>query len=81
MNIFSLHKLPGQVYQAFIHDGRRLYRLLPGRLRLDFWLVFLTQFISALIETCTLLVISLFAVSVAAPETARNNFLIKPLWP
>jgi ABC-type multidrug transport system fused ATPase/permease subunit len=52
---------------------------LPGRLRLDFWLVFITQFISALTETCTLLFISLFAVSVAAPETARSNFLIKPI--
>jgi ABC-type multidrug transport system fused ATPase/permease subunit len=72
-------KLLLTAYQTFIKDGRRLYRLLPPRLRLDFWVVFFIQFISALTETCTLLVISLFAVSVAAPDTARTNALIQPL--
>jgi len=79
MNLFLLHKLPSQVYQAFIKDGRRLYRLLPPPLRRSFWGVFLIQFISALTEICTLLVISLFAVSVAAPEAARANALLQPL--
>ena len=77
MNIFNFRKLPGRVYQAFLQDGRRLYRLLPGRLRLNFWLVFMTQFISALTETFTLLVISFFAVSVAAPEMALNNYIVR----
>jgi len=76
MNLFQL---PQMIYFSFIHDGRRLYRLLPARLRLEFWVLFFTQFISTLVETSTLLVISLFVVSVAAPDTARNNFLIKPL--
>ena len=80
MNLFHFHKLSSQIYYAFIRDGRRLYRLLPRPLRWSFWVVFFTQFISALIETCTLLVISLFAVSVAAPDAARNNSLIKPFW-
>jgi len=79
MNFLSLPKLPRMVYQAFIKDGRRLYRLLPGPLRFDFWVVFSTQFALALVETCALLVISLFAVSIAAPEAARNNALVKPL--
>jgi hypothetical protein len=79
MNFLSLPKLPRIVYQAFIKDGRRLYRLLPPPLRKSFWVVFFIQFISALTETCTLLVISLFAVSVAAPEAARANVLIQPL--
>jgi len=67
------------VYQAFITDGQRIYRLLPRPLQRSFWVVLFIQFIAALTETMTLLVISLFAVSVAAPETARNNFLIQPL--
>jgi len=79
MSLFQIHKLPAQVYQAFIQDGRRLYRLLPSPLRRAFWAVFLIQFISALTEICTLLVISLFAVSVAAPEAARANFIIRRL--
>jgi ABC-type multidrug transport system fused ATPase/permease subunit len=79
MNIFQIHKLPHLVYYTFIQDGRRLYHLLPPPLRKSFWVVFFIQFISALTETCTLLVISLFAVSVAAPEAARNNALIQPL--
>jgi ABC-type multidrug transport system fused ATPase/permease subunit len=78
MNFLSLPKLPRMVYQAFIKDGRRLYRLLPGRLRFDFWAVFSAQFAVALVEICALLVVSLFAVSIAAPEAARNNALIKP---
>jgi len=79
MDFFQIHKLPRMVYSAFIQDGRRLYRLLPPPLRRSFWAVFFIQFVSALTETCTLLVISLFAVSVAAPEAARANFLIRPL--
>ena len=79
MHLLNLPNLPRMIYQAFIKDGRRLYRLLPRPMRRSFWVVFFIQFISALTETLTLLVISLFAVSVAAPEAARNNPLIKPL--
>jgi len=77
MNLWLPHNLPGLVYQAFIHDGRRLYRLLPGSLRRGFWLVFIAQVLSALAETSTLLVISLFALSVAAPEAVLKNFLVR----
>ncbi|MDR2935313.1 MAG: ABC transporter ATP-binding protein/permease [Candidatus Adiutrix sp.] len=78
MNFLSLPKLPRMVYQAFIKDGRRLYRLLPGRLRFGFWAVFFTQFAAAVSEICALLVISLFALSVAAPGAARSNVIIRP---
>jgi ABC-type multidrug transport system fused ATPase/permease subunit len=71
------HKLSLAIYRSFIQDGRRLYRLLPRRLRFEFWIVFFINFILALTETFTLLVISLFAVSVAAPETALNNYIVK----
>jgi len=77
MNIFHLHKLPGQAFQAFIRDGRRLYHLLPGSLRGRFWRVFLVQFFSALTETVTLLAITFFALSVAAPDSVLNNLAIK----
>ena len=77
MNLLSLPRLPHMVYQAFVRDGRRLYLLLPGSLRRGFWVVLVTQVISALNETFTLLIISLFAVSIAAPETALNNFVVR----
>ena len=77
MHFFSLHKLPLSVYRTVIMDGRRLYRLLPSRLRLGFWVVFFIQFVTALIEVSTLFVISIFIVSVAAPDSALNNFALK----
>ncbi|MDR1922648.1 MAG: ABC transporter ATP-binding protein/permease [Candidatus Adiutrix sp.] len=77
MHLILPHKLPGLFYQAFIKDGVRLYRVMPGNLRIRFWFVFVIQFISALTETFTLLVISLFAMSIAAPEAAMNNFMVK----
>jgi len=71
------HKLPSAIYRAFIQDGRKIYQLLPGRLRLDLWRVLFIQIISALVETSTLLVISLFALSLAAPEAAQNNIIVR----
>ncbi|MDR0528241.1 MAG: ABC transporter ATP-binding protein/permease [Zoogloeaceae bacterium] len=62
-----------QIHDAFIRDGKRVYRLLPAPLRRRFWTTLSIQFFSALTETCTLLVISLFAVSIAAPEAALNR--------
>ena len=79
MNILNLPQLPNMFYQAFVRDGRRLYRLLPSPLRRGFWGVFITQLVFALTETFTLLVISLFVVSVTAPEMALNNFMVRGL--
>ena len=74
---FAIPELPRRVYDAFIRDGRRIYSLLPSPLRLSFWGVFFTQLAAALIEAVTLMVISLFAVSVAAPETVLNISIIR----
>ena len=79
MSFFNIQELPIQFYRLFIQDGRRLYRLLPGNLRFSFRAVLCCQFIFALTETFTLLVISLFAVSVAAPQTTLNHFLVRSI--
>jgi ABC-type multidrug transport system fused ATPase/permease subunit len=73
------HKLPSMIWKSFIEDGIRIYRVLTKRLKFSFWCVFVLQFSVALTETFTLLVISLFAMSAANPEAARNHFLVKPM--
>jgi ABC-type multidrug transport system fused ATPase/permease subunit len=84
MNLFRLNRRLFISYRSFFQDSRRLYLLLPGPLRRRFWRVLWLQFFSALTETSTLLVISFFAVSVAAPASALNHFIfqrITSLWP
>ena len=66
-------------YQAFVKDGLRLYKALPNSLKIRYWGIFVIQFLAAVTETFTLLVISLFAMSVAFSEAARNHFMVKPL--
>jgi ABC-type multidrug transport system fused ATPase/permease subunit len=65
-------------WHAFVKDSLRVYAVLPRRLRLSFWFVFVLQIATAVTETLTLLVISLFAMSVASPEAAMNHFLVRP---
>ena len=64
---------------CYIQDGRRIYRLLPGGMRVKFWMIFLAQIMSAFTETCALLGISLFAVSVAALEVLEEKVMPGPL--
>jgi ABC-type multidrug transport system fused ATPase/permease subunit len=42
-------------------------------------MVFFLQIATALTETLTLLVLSLFAMSIASPEAAMNHFLVRPV--
>ncbi|MDR1296281.1 MAG: ABC transporter ATP-binding protein/permease [Deltaproteobacteria bacterium] len=72
------HKLPGMFWDAFVKDSLRIYRVLPRRLKLAFWMVFALQIVSAVTEMLTLLVISLFAMSVTSPEAAMSHFLVRP---
>jgi ABC-type bacteriocin/lantibiotic exporter with double-glycine peptidase domain len=72
------HKIPAMIWHGFIKDGIRIYKVMPRRLKFSFWCVFGLQLSVALTETFTLLVISLFAMSAANPEAARNHFMVKP---
>ncbi|MDR0356645.1 MAG: ABC transporter ATP-binding protein/permease [Deltaproteobacteria bacterium] len=72
------HKLPATLWNAFIKDSLRIYALLPKKLKAAYFAVFFLQAVSAIVETTTLLVISLFAMSIAAPEAVMNHFLVKP---
>ncbi|MDR3135629.1 MAG: ABC transporter ATP-binding protein/permease [Deltaproteobacteria bacterium] len=73
------HKLPGLFWRAIVQDSLRIYRVLPKRQKLLYWFVFFLQVSTAVTETLTLLVLSLFAMSVASPEAAMNHFMIRPL--
>jgi ABC-type multidrug transport system fused ATPase/permease subunit len=76
--------VPRLFYQAFIRDSCRLYRAMPKNIRLTAWLVLGGQILTALTETLTLMIISLFAVTISAPESVAKHFLLQPVlsfWP
>ncbi|MDR1872918.1 MAG: ABC transporter ATP-binding protein/permease [Deltaproteobacteria bacterium] len=76
--MIPLHQLPIMFYRGFVRDSARLYRILPPELKVRYWLVLGLQILTALTETFTLLVISLFALTIAAPDAAPSHFLIRP---
>jgi ABC-type multidrug transport system fused ATPase/permease subunit len=66
-------------WNFIVKDSVRIYKVLPRRLRLSYWVVFFLQVTTAITETLTLVVLSLFAISVASPEAAMNHFLVRPV--
>ncbi|MDR2423018.1 MAG: ABC transporter ATP-binding protein/permease, partial [Deltaproteobacteria bacterium] len=79
MSLIYPHRLPGLFYRTFVQDFRRVFRVLPKALKLRVHAVFALQLLSALTETATLLVISLFALTMAAPEAAASHFLVRSI--
>jgi ABC-type multidrug transport system fused ATPase/permease subunit len=69
--------MPKKIWATLFQDATRLYRLLPPRLKASYWLILARQVSFAVVETVTLLAISLFAMSVAAPEAVINNSFVK----
>jgi ABC-type multidrug transport system fused ATPase/permease subunit len=74
------HKIPFLLWHGFVKDSLRIFKFLPRRLKLSYFFVFFFQIITAITETFTLLVISLFAMSVASYESAMNHFMIRPFF-
>jgi ABC-type multidrug transport system fused ATPase/permease subunit len=76
--------LPNRVlkgfYEAFVRDFIRVYKVLPSSLRMKLYLNFFLQVISSLLETFTLIVISIFALSITNPESVTDNFLLRSLF-
>lgn len=68
------------LYNAFIHDMVRIYKVLPGKFRFRLIGIFISQFLYALFETSTILVISFFAMSLAAANAAQNNAIVQILF-
>jgi ABC-type multidrug transport system fused ATPase/permease subunit len=66
-------------HRAFLKDAGRLLRSLPRSLKLRWWAVMAVQLGTGLLETLSLVCISVFAMSVATPEAVPDNFLLKPL--
>lgn len=75
-NLPSLQK----IYDAFIKDTVRLYKVIPQYLKFRFWAIFILQILIALFETCTIFIITFFALSLTAIDVARNNFIIRTLF-
>jgi ABC-type multidrug transport system fused ATPase/permease subunit len=74
------HRIPALVWHGFVKDSIRIYKFLPKRLKLSYFYVFFFQICTAITETFTLLVISLFAMSIASHESAMNHFMIRPFF-
>jgi ABC-type multidrug transport system fused ATPase/permease subunit len=72
-------RLPVLFYRAFVRDFARVHRALPFPLRLRFWLLQGLQLLSALSETFTLVVISLFALAVATPEALADSRVMQKI--
>jgi ABC-type multidrug transport system fused ATPase/permease subunit len=77
--LYSPLRLPGLFYRAFVKDFVRIYRRLSLSLRLNYWSIAFVQVLCALAEILTLLLISLFAMSVAAPAAVPENPIIQSL--
>ncbi|MDR0549261.1 MAG: ABC transporter ATP-binding protein/permease [Deltaproteobacteria bacterium] len=77
--LIAPQRLPGLFYRAFIHDALRIYRILPAALKTSVFLVLGLQVVAAVVETLTLLVLSFFALTMAAPLDTANHYLLKPI--
>lgn len=59
-------------YELLVADFVRVFRTLPKELRLTTGIMFFYMLVLAILETTTLLVISLLAMSIASPEQVRS---------
>lgn len=73
-------RLPRSIYNAFIQDMVRVYRILPHGFRRRLLGIFTIQFVHALLETSTILVISFFGISLAAADRAKENLIVRALF-
>ena len=76
-NLDYIRRMPRMIYEAFVHDTVRIYRVLPKTLRFRLYGIVSIQFIFAVLETSTILVISFFGMSLVAPEAARANPVVR----
>ncbi len=75
-----LLKMPTDIYEAFIRDTIRIYQLSSSGFRFRFWVIFAAQFLLAIMETSTILVISFFAMSLSSPEIVMSNVIVRSLF-
>jgi ABC-type multidrug transport system fused ATPase/permease subunit len=66
-------------YRVFVRDTARLVRTVPRGLKARWWSVLAFQLLSGALETLSLVCISVFALSVASPESVPENFLVRPI--
>ena len=75
-NVFSqvlpTHALRG-VYDIFWGDMRRVYQLLPSRLRVQIWLLFFGMLSTALLEVFAITLLAFLGMSVAAPQATAAH--------
>lgn len=68
-----------KIYYAFVRDSIRIYQVLPHSLRMRYWFIFLLQVATALLESFTILFLSLFGLSLASPEYIRGHAFYKAI--
>ncbi|MDR2460628.1 MAG: ABC transporter ATP-binding protein/permease [Deltaproteobacteria bacterium] len=70
------NKLISGFYGAFVKDFVRIYKVLPSLLRIKLYFNFALLVISSLLETFTLVIISIFALSVTNPEAVASSYIV-----
>lgn len=68
------------VYEAFVHDMVRIYRILPSKFKLRLWYIFFIQFMLACLETCTILVLSFYGMSLASADSGKSNLMVQAMF-
>jgi ABC-type multidrug transport system fused ATPase/permease subunit len=63
-------------YSIFIKDTRRFYDIMPYTYKIFLLFIFFVQFITALFESISIFTLTLFGISIGAPDIARNNIII-----
>lgn len=58
---------------TILNDTKRIYSALPKRLKIQFYIVLCTQIIFGMLELITIMVLSLFAMTLANPDVIRNS--------
>jgi ABC-type multidrug transport system fused ATPase/permease subunit len=79
MTGFPPSRLAAAFYNAFLKDTGRLLATLTPRLRLRWLSVMALEVATAVMETVSLVAMSIFALSIASPEAVPDSLLVKPL--
>lgn len=63
--------------KLLIRDMRRIYRVLPGKMRLEVFFLFLAMFVLAIVEVASIFSMSFMAMSVAAPQSVLEMGIVQ----
>lgn len=58
---------------SYLQDAARVYRVAPPELRRGFWRILLLQAVTAVLESSTIIVITVFIGSISSPDSLRGG--------